>query len=183
MTPAVLAAIPFVIRQDYTLLQAAQAAKLSGLSMLQSAPYLYLAYPATSANDMANVLTQVWIDQASRASIAEALASCKKSDGSPAYTQQEISAVTQYGYPSIERFEIKCVDTPARCSSQAFDAEICWFVVGAQSATLTDMTTGQVVQQQVYGNYGIIVNTLQPYWWRLSAPGIKPVTQDLRNDM
>lgn len=69
-----------------TLKQAAEGAKAGGFDPVQSAPVLYLRYPATTAHEMASVLLEVWDDTKTYDVVIEALQKCLTRGGTPAYS-------------------------------------------------------------------------------------------------
>jgi len=89
---AIRARIRALAVDDAGLLDVAQGCRASNFTALQCAPELYLLFPATSANDMASVQVQVWACELSSAGLTAALQACKKSDGTDAYTADQIAA-------------------------------------------------------------------------------------------
>lgn len=74
-----------------SLLETAQGCRASNFTAKQCAPELYALFPGTSANDMGEVLVEVWACELSEADLTAALQSCQ-SGGQPAYSAAAISA-------------------------------------------------------------------------------------------
>ena len=80
-----------VLANDNDLVKSAQACRSSNFTAQQCIPYLYKQFPKSTADQLADAAVEVWCASLSTADLIAILRSCKKPDGSRAYSDAEIN--------------------------------------------------------------------------------------------